>query len=107
VSRHARRIAWAALLAAVPVVALAAAFPASLRIPPRAARPMPAPALFSHRTHATFGCQACHPTTFPQAAAGFSHREMSEGRFCGGCHDGRLAFAVAGAACTRCHVPPR
>jgi len=100
------RVAAAALLVAGPV--LAAAFPSALRIPPRAARgTQPPPALFSHRTHGTFACQACHPGVFPQVAAGFSHGEMREGRFCGGCHDGRLAFAIAGASCTRCHVPTR
>jgi len=100
-----RRVAGLVLLVASPV--LAAAFPSALRIPPRSDRPAPPPALFSHRTHATFACQSCHPSTFPQAAAGFTHREMSEGRFCGGCHDGRLAFAIGGATCTRCHAPTR
>jgi c(7)-type cytochrome triheme protein len=101
-----RHLAIVALLAAAPVIA--AAYPAVLRIPPRAPRPSgPPPALFSHRTHGTFGCQVCHPGAFPLAAVGFSHEEMNRGAFCGGCHDGRLGFAIKGAACARCHVPVR
>ena len=87
-------------------VALGAAFPAVLRIPRRnpAAAAFPPRALFSHRTHQSFGCYACHPGVFPQAAVGFTHAEMQEGRFCGRCHEGRTAFAIPGAACARCHV---
>jgi c(7)-type cytochrome triheme protein len=87
-------------------VALAAAFPAVLRIPRRnpGASTFPPPALFSHRQHESFGCYACHPSIFPQALAGFTHDEMREGKFCGRCHDGRTAFTIPGAACARCHV---
>jgi c(7)-type cytochrome triheme protein len=90
-------------------VALAAAFPAVLRIPRRnpAAAAFPPRALFSHRTHQSFGCYACHPSVFPQALVGFTHDEMGEGRYCGRCHDGRIAFAIPGAACGRCHVDGR
>lgn len=96
------------LVAAISIVsagALAAAFPAIVRIPPKrpsAPRPVPA-ASFSHRRHQSFGCHACHPSTFPQAPLGFTHEEMSQGRFCGQCHDGGIAFAIDGAACRRCH----
>ena len=97
-----------ALVLAVVVssAALGAAFPAVLRIPPlhpRAVAALP-PALFSHRAHGAFACNACHPGTFPQAVGGFTHEDMQGGRFCGACHQGRTAFAIAGAACTRCHV---
>jgi c(7)-type cytochrome triheme protein len=89
--------------------ALGAAFPAVLRIPRRnpGAAPFPPPALFSHRTHQSFGCYACHPGVFPQALVGFTHEEMQGGGFCGRCHDGRTAFAIPGAACVRCHVDVR
>jgi c(7)-type cytochrome triheme protein len=104
--KAALRATCVALLAAGPV--LAAAYPASMRIPPRTVRPSgPPAALYSHRTHATFACHVCHPNAFPQAAAGFTHEEMRDGHFCGGCHDGRMAFAITGAACVRCHVPAR
>jgi len=88
-------------------IAAAAAYPAVLRIPRRDAGRMAAlpEAMFSHRTHGAIGCFGCHPSTFPQAAVGFTHDDMNKGRFCGRCHDGRVAFAIAGAACARCHVP--
>jgi c(7)-type cytochrome triheme protein len=103
--RWSRRLAIALSVLATSV-AVGAAFPAVLRIPrrdPRAAQ-VPAPALFSHRTHASFGCYSCHPSLFPQALAGFTHAEMREGQFCGRCHDGRVAFAIPATACGRCHV---
>lgn len=97
-------MAVAALLVGAPV--FAAAYPAALRIPPRTARPAgPAPALFSHRTHGSFNCYACHPAVFPQVALGFAHADMAEGRFCGSCHQGKVAFAIKDAQCTECHVP--
>lgn len=86
--------------------AFAAAFPAVLRIPPKspaAPRAVPA-ASFSHRTHQSFGCFACHPSVFPQAPLGFTHDDMRQGRFCGQCHEGETAFAIEGAACKRCHA---
>lgn len=105
---RARRLAIALVLG-LSSAALGAAFPAVLRIPRRASAPaaFPPPALFSHRTHQSFGCYACHPSVFPQALVGFTHDEMREGKFCGRCHDGRVAFAIAGAECARCHVDGR
>ena len=99
----------ALLILLVSSAALGAAFPAVLRIPRRdPGVPYPPQALFSHRAHATFGCYACHPSIFPQQTlVGFTHQEMSEGKFCGRCHDGRTAFAIAGSACARCHVDAR
>ena len=79
------RAAWlAAVLLLAAATALAAAYPAVLRIPRREAGRLPAlpEALFSHRTH----------------------DDMNKGRFCGRCHDGRMSFPVAGTACARCHV---
>lgn len=99
-----RLLALTLLLLSAPV--LGAAFPAALRIPtlrPRAAGPVPA--LFSHRTHATFGCHQCHPSVFPQQAVGFTHQDMARGLYCGGCHDGAVAFGITATACARCHVP--
>ena len=102
-----RRLAFLALL--VSSAAFGAAFPAVLRIPRRDPGVVyPPRALFSHRSHETFGCYACHPSIFPQQAlVGFTHQEMSEGKFCGRCHDGRTAFAIPGTACARCHVDGR
>jgi c(7)-type cytochrome triheme protein len=90
-------------------VALGAAFPAALRIPRRdPAVSVPPTALFSHRSHQSFGCYACHPSIFPQQTrVAFTHQEMSEGKYCGRCHDGRISFAIPGTACARCHVDER
>ncbi len=99
----------AALVISAAAVFGAAAVPATMRLPrrdPRRARGVPA-ALFSHRGHAAFGCQACHPAVFPQASASFTHDEMKAGHFCGACHDGNVAFAIAGASCGGCHAPER
>jgi c(7)-type cytochrome triheme protein len=111
-----RRPSWLApplvvgtLFVSAAVVFAAAAVPATLRLPrrdPSHAPGVPA-ALFSHRGHAAFGCQACHPSMFPQSSVAFTHEEMKTGRYCGACHDGNVAFAIAGAACGGCHVPPR
>lgn len=104
-----RRWRWLALaLVLAGTTAAAAAYPAVLRIPRRSATQMPAlpAAMFSHRAHGGFGCYACHPTTFPQAAVGFTHDDMNKGRFCGRCHDGLISFPVVGTACARCHVAP-
>jgi c(7)-type cytochrome triheme protein len=99
----------AVLALLVSSAALGAAFPAVLRIPRRdPGVAYPRRALFSHRSHETFGCYACHPSIFPQQTlVGFTHQEMSEGKFCGRCHDGRTAFAIPGTACARCHVDGR
>ena len=98
-----------ALAACLSPVVLAAAFPAVLRIPRRSpgATAVPPRALFSHRTHGSFGCYACHPSVFPQALIGFTHADMCEGRFCGRCHDGDTSFPIESAACGRCHVDAR
>jgi c(7)-type cytochrome triheme protein len=106
--RGGRALAAALVLLAGSVV-LGAAFPAVLRIPRRdPAVAAPPRALFSHRAHASFGCYGCHPSIFPQQAlVAFTHQEMSEGKFCGRCHDGRVAFAIPGTPCARCHVDGR
>jgi c(7)-type cytochrome triheme protein len=94
-----------AALALAPL--LAVAIPATVRIPrsekARRGAP-PAAALFSHRTHEPLRCHRCHPGIFPQALVAFTHQEMDEGRYCGACHDGRRATAIAAYACQRCHA---
>jgi c(7)-type cytochrome triheme protein len=93
-------------LVCASALALGAAFPARVRIPPRdPAAPRSVPAVwFSHRGHQSFGCYACHPSTFAQEPIGFTHQEMRQRRFCGQCHDGDTAFAIESAPCVRCHV---
>jgi c(7)-type cytochrome triheme protein len=102
------RAALVAALLATGAAALAAAYPATLRVPRKDPRQTGVPhALFSHRGHAAMGCQACHPSVFPQAPLAFTHDDMKAGRFCGACHDGDVAFAIAGAKCGGCHAPAR
>lgn len=64
-------------------------------------------ALFSHWEHDAYTCASCHPSTFPQRRMGFTHDDMNQGKFCGSCHDGRIAFSPKdkGVDCETCHVP--
>jgi c(7)-type cytochrome triheme protein len=103
------RLSVAVALLAVAGAAMAAAYPATLRLPRREPNRAPAVpnALFSHRGHAAMGCQACHPTIFPQGRVTFTHEDMKAGKYCGACHDGGVAFAIAGTACGGCHAPGR
>ena len=100
----------AALGALVMLVAFAAwALPPRLRIPkvaPHAPGAPAAAAAFSHVGHAAMACYECHPSLFPQALQGFTHREMREGRYCGACHDGAGAKAIEKMACQECHAEP-
>lgn len=95
------------VILAVGAPVIGAAFPSAVRIPRRqTTHPNSLPAaLFSHRTHGSLVCFACHPSTFPQAPVAFTHVDMKQGRFCGHCHDGRTAFAVSVTPCGICHVP--
>ncbi len=107
-----RRAPWLlSLVALVLLVAFAVvAVPARVRIPPLEPRQpgvLVDAALFSHLRHAPMSCYACHPSLFPQALVGFTHREMQKGRYCGACHDGAEAKAMLKMACQECHVPER
>jgi c(7)-type cytochrome triheme protein len=90
-------------------LALAAfAVPDQVRIPKTRPHPPGAPqarARFSHWGHGAYRCFACHPGIFPQELVGFTHADMNQGRFCGCCHDGREAKAVAAHRCESCHAP--
>jgi c(7)-type cytochrome triheme protein len=63
--------------------------------------------LFSHRKHAVWsGCEVCHPDIFPRTQVGenrYSMLQISEGEYCGACHD-KVAFPLAD--CERCHLKP-
>ena len=86
----------------------AISMPDSVRIPivePHPEGAPQAPALFRHGRHDSFSCAACHPATFPEWRAGFTHQDMNDGRFCGTCHDGSAATAINTYACEDCHVP--
>ena len=62
-------------------------------------------AVFSHKFHTeAFACKDCHTKVYPYKAGAkhFSMAEMSKGKSCGACHDGKEAFTVAGS-CNKCH----
>jgi c(7)-type cytochrome triheme protein len=86
--------------------------PPELRLPPDIvydkAEGSPGPVVFRHATHfelAENRCTACHPRPFrmlrPERLV--THDEMSAGRSCGLCHDGRKAAAVDDD-CGHCHA---
>ncbi|HEY0706017.1 MAG TPA: c(7)-type cytochrome triheme domain-containing protein [Polyangia bacterium] len=108
-SRRGRWLAVSLLAVLVPAAA-AFAIPARVRIPrAKEARPF-APAdlaVFSHTAHEPLRCFQCHPSLFPQDRFAFTHADMDNGRFCGGCHDSRRAPAVVSYPCVSCHAPSK
>jgi c(7)-type cytochrome triheme protein len=68
------------------------------------------PARFPHWVHRVrYQCKACHTALFePRAGANrILMRDISEGKACGRCHDGTIAFRAGFGACDRCHTPPK
>ena len=65
------------------------------------------PAVFSHWVHRIrFKCYVCHDAIF-EMQTGANKITMSEimaGKYCGQCHDGRIAFNVSFDTCSRCHI---
>ncbi len=105
------RFAGAALFVLVLAAAGAvAAFgaPAWVRIPivkPHGPNDPQAASMFSHPAHGQYQCSACHPSVFPQARRGFTHDDIDEGKFCGACHDNKIAFSIDNpdVRCGACH----
>jgi c(7)-type cytochrome triheme protein len=66
--------------------------------------------LFSHENHVTgknIKCSGCHYRIFQMAKGSYKMNmdKITEGEFCGKCHDGRIAFDVKDKKnCKRCHV---
>lgn len=67
--------------------------------------------LFSHTVHvegAGLDCDNCHDDLFQMEARAaqeepdFNMLSLSEGRYCGACHDGETAFA-SNTRCASCH----
>jgi len=67
--------------------------------------------LFSHESHvedAGLDCESCHNDIFSMEAHAvqeepdFNMLSLSEGRYCGACHDGEMAFA-SNTRCASCH----
>lgn len=69
---------------------------------------------FNHGTHTKdleFSCDECHDELFDMEAGAaaengdFNMKSLTEGKYCGACHDGDTAFE-AYSSCGKCHVAP-
>lgn len=67
---------------------------------------------FSHKTHVGdygFSCDSCHDGIFDMMVGAayengdFTMDSLYQGKYCGACHDGSMAFA-ANTQCASCHV---
>lgn len=68
--------------------------------------------IFSHKVHAEdkgLGCDACHSGLFEpkalkaQEKSDFNMDSLYKGKYCGSCHNGKIAFA-SNTQCARCHT---
>jgi c(7)-type cytochrome triheme protein len=68
------------------------------------------PVIFSHWLHRTrYTCRVCHgELDFPMKAGAseITERANRQGKFCGACHNGKIAFKSNGN-CDRCHTGDR
>lgn len=66
------------------------------------------PVVFSHRIHRVhFTCRVCHlelEFSMKKGESGITREDYLDGRYCGACHNGEIAFHV-NYACNLCHVP--
>ncbi len=65
------------------------------------------PATFPHWVHRIrYKCYACHPAVFEMKAGAnaITMDAIREGKFCGACHNGKIAWEVGFDTCNRCHV---
>jgi c(7)-type cytochrome triheme protein len=65
------------------------------------------PAVFPHWFHRIrYKCYACHPSIFEMKAGAnaITMDAIREGKFCGTCHNGKIAWEVGFDTCSRCHV---
>jgi c(7)-type cytochrome triheme protein len=65
------------------------------------------PSIFPHWRHRIhYRCDACHDSLFEMKRGGtpVSMDLMKEGKVCGACHNGQLAFGSDFQSCNRCHV---
>jgi c(7)-type cytochrome triheme protein len=62
---------------------------------------------FPHWFHRIrYKCYACHPTLFEMKAGAnkITMDALQEGKFCGVCHNGKVAWAASFETCNRCHA---
>jgi c(7)-type cytochrome triheme protein len=65
------------------------------------------PAVFPHWFHRIrYKCYACHPQIFQMKAGAdaITMDAITQGKFCGTCHNGKIAWGVGFDTCNRCHV---
>ena len=65
------------------------------------------PSIFPHWIHRIhYRCDACHDSLFEMKLGGtpVTMDLMKEGKVCGTCHNGQLAFGSDLQTCNRCHV---
>jgi c(7)-type cytochrome triheme protein len=66
------------------------------------------PVVFSHKTHrGLYTCRVCHlelDFSMKKGESGITREDYLDGRYCGACHDGKLAFHVD-KDCNLCHIP--
>lgn len=65
------------------------------------------PAVFPHWFHRIrYKCFACHPAIVEMKAGAnrITMDDIAAGKFCGVCHNGKIAWAPSFETCNRCHV---
>ena len=66
------------------------------------------PAVFPHWSHRIrYKCYVCHPGVFKMQAnaEAITMDAIMNGKFCGVCHNGTIAWPVTFDTCNRCHTP--
>ena len=65
------------------------------------------PAVFPHWVHRIrYKCYACHPELFQMKAGAdaITMDAIEQGKFCGACHNGKIAWGIGFDTCNRCHA---
>ena len=99
-------IALVIILVAAPVTSLFAVMGDIVFKVEDATRGTP-PAVFPHWAHRIrYKCYACHPVLFEMKAGAHTMTmdAMTNGEYCGACHDGTTAWGIGFDTCSRCHV---
>lgn len=99
--------ALVAMLALAAGIAFANAYPEAPIVLDKPVRGV----IFSHKTHMDKGlsCEMCHNRLFEMQAKksqdnkDFVMESLYQGKYCGACHNGSLAFA-ANTRCATCHI---
>jgi c(7)-type cytochrome triheme protein len=66
-----------------------------------------APAVFPHWVHRIrYKCYACHPALFEMKAGAnkITMEAVQDGKFCGACHNGQIAWGITFESCNKCHI---